>query len=735
MTTKNSQATVVREASRREVRGPGSRFAPSEPLSLELGVVERKRERVVPLGPAAGWALRCCVLLIALLLPFSSPGASDPVKRLERARVALSKDDAKGALKALKGLRKGPLADHASLLRARVLRQEGRLEEAIEAAREGLATEAPSEVRALLGQEEARAHLAQGDLLRAHRAQRQAWESSRIPERAAELMAELAQTYDAHALPGDALLLYRETWERWPLTEAADLAYVRSTELEKGTGASPPGPEQLLRLADRLRSAYRCSDAFGVYDRALAKDGIEPAARRKAEYGRADCLFAGKRYEEAIEAYARLAAGEPEEDQSELALARSHARNGNERLALRKLDLVARRADPVTRTRAQYLAAILAGPPESPQAQKRLRAVERQKAVPAFARLARWRLAWADFCASHYAAASKRLRLLAKGDLFDVEVQRALYWLAVAEMAQGNFEEGRAGLRRLVDGLPLSYYGFLAADRLGEPVSPMRSFLPDREEVSDDRSLVRAEWLSRAGFPELVRLELQSRVRTQPLGLGLRMQIARLFHPVGEHFRAVRVVVDGIGDALERGIDPAWREAWELAWPRPYRETVKRAAEEFGADPALVYAIMREESTYRAEVVSPVGARGLMQIMPPTGEQIATALGVPGFDAEWLFEPETSIRFGSYYLRELLHTFDDRPPLAIAAYNAGPEVVSTWAQDRDPSVTDVFVDSVPYAETRRYLRRVLRSYRVYGLVYGETAPAVASPQPEKATGR
>ncbi len=115
-----------------------------------------------------------------------------------------------------------------------------------------------------------------------------------------------------------------------------------------------------------------------------------------------------------------------------------------------------------------------------------------------------------------------------------------------------------------------------------------------------------------------MRLELESRVSQKPFSLDHRLRVASLLHPAGDPFSAVRVVVDSLGDSLARGIDPAWQEAWELAWPRPYRRNVEGAVAEFHTDERLVYAVMREESTYRADVVSPVGARGLMQIMPPT---------------------------------------------------------------------------------------------------------------------
>ncbi len=120
-----------------------------------------------------------------------------------------------------------------------------------------------------------------------------------------------------------------------------------------------------------------------------------------------------------------------------------------------------------------------------------------------------------------------------------------------------------------------------------------------------------------------------------------------------------------------------------------------------------------------------------MQIMPPTGARIAKALGVEGFDVESLFQPDTNIRFGAFYLAQLLRKFDGSLVLAIAAYNAGPEVVRNWAKEKDSALTDVFVDSVPYGETRRYLRKVLRSIRMYGLLYAGIHLSSEQSQPEQ----
>jgi soluble lytic murein transglycosylase len=650
---------------------------------------------------------------LALLAPVAGTATVPPGQALSRAHEAIQKGDRGRAIEVLAPLASSGVADHAALLRCRLLREEGELRQALDAARSGLALDPPSEVKTELYREETRTQLARGDILGAYRAQRSAWETTRSSKR-----LEVAEAFDEALLPGDALTLYRLVWTRWPLTDAAERAWERAERLEKATGASSPGTEALLGFAGALRTTGRCDFALGLYDRVLATEGLEPEMERRAEYGRADCLFALRRYEEAAGAYGVIVAEDSEEIRASIDLARSHARNGDVSVAVRQLDAVAKRADRIHSTRASYLAAILAGPPEQPDAAKRLRKIESQKYARGYARSARWRLGWSDLRAGNYEAALNRLRPLMRGEIFDIEVQRALYWVSVAEIEVGKVEQGRAGLRRIAEKLPLSYYGFLSAARLQEKPPLGESFLSPPEPFSGP-AVERAAQLLEAGFDDLASLELQSRVYKKVLTREERLSLSRLLHEVGDHFRAVRLMMDGFGGSLEQGIDPAWTEAWHLAWPRPFGPAVEEAAREFGADPALVYAVMREESHYRPDVVSPVGARGLMQIMPPTGQRIAEGLGDGSFEADRLFQPETNIRFASYYLRQLLQTFDGQRPLAIAAYNAGPEVVSSWARKHDPFALDTFVDSVPYSETRRYLRRVLRSYRVYELLYGE----------------
>ena len=125
---------------------------------------------------------------------------------------------------------------------------------------------------------------------------------------------------------------------------------------------------------------------------------------------------------------------------------------------------------------------------------------------------------------------------------------------------------------------------------------------------------------------------------------------------------------------------------------------------------------MREESGYRPKVVSPVGARGLLQIMRQTGADLAQRQGRKSFDPEELFDPRTNIGLGSFYLSELTRRFPTKLSASIASYNAGPHVVVDWIED-DQRSDDEWVESIPYSQTRSYVKRVLRSVQAYRLLY------------------
>ena len=156
---------------------------------------------------------------------------------------------------------------------------------------------------------------------------------------------------------------------------------------------------------------------------------------------------------------------------------------------------------------------------------------------------------------------------------------------------------------------------------------------------------------------------------------------------------------------------------WETKYPRPYYNSVADAAKYWGFDPLLTYSFMRAESFYNTHAKSHVGARGLMQIMPYTGHNISREISDSSFRPTDLFNPDISIYYGSFYISKLLNYYKGNLFQAVAAYNAERLKVDEWKTRCELCPDDVFVDSIPFRETRRYVKKVLKNYTLYKRIY------------------
>jgi soluble lytic murein transglycosylase len=160
------------------------------------------------------------------------------------------------------------------------------------------------------------------------------------------------------------------------------------------------------------------------------------------------------------------------------------------------------------------------------------------------------------------------------------------------------------------------------------------------------------------------------------------------------------------------------RAMWELAYPRAYSDSVDKYTKQFTVPTELVWGIMRAESSYRRDAISPVGALGLMQVMPFTGYKVATLVGDKEFKPPQLLEPDTAVKIGSRYLKRLMDRFDNTIPLVAAGYNAGPHRVKNWLVSFGTLETDEFIEHIPFLETRNYVKRVVSNAYVYSKLYG-----------------
>jgi len=160
---------------------------------------------------------------------------------------------------------------------------------------------------------------------------------------------------------------------------------------------------------------------------------------------------------------------------------------------------------------------------------------------------------------------------------------------------------------------------------------------------------------------------------------------------------------------------------WRYFYPFPYRQITIDYAEAYNLDPCLLAAIMKAESGFNSRAVSPKGARGLMQIMPDTGQWVARQLGNPAFNPDQLFEPATNIRFGAWYIADLKTEFNSDVVLVLAAYNGGRGNVQEWVSGKNLTGGNSTIEQIPFPETRNFVRKVLLYHRIYSHLYGREA--------------
>lgn len=164
---------------------------------------------------------------------------------------------------------------------------------------------------------------------------------------------------------------------------------------------------------------------------------------------------------------------------------------------------------------------------------------------------------------------------------------------------------------------------------------------------------------------------------------------------------------------------------WQYSYPKAYEKEVKYYTTKYqNVPPEFVWSIMRAETIYRPTAISPVGARGLMQVMPKTGRKLAGLIGEE-FHVDELANPNTSIRYGSYYLSRLMKKFNQKVPLVAASYNGGPHRVHAWMHYFGNLDMDEFIEHIPFSETRNYVKKVTKYFAIYNLLYHKKTDAVA----------
>jgi len=326
----------------------------------------------------------------------------------------------------------------------------------------------------------------------------------------------------------------------------------------------------------------------------------------------------------------------------------------------------------------------------------------------------------------------------------------ALLWMGKLRLSQGDPAAAEVAFEEASAADPLGYYGLRAADLSAAPLSS--PFPPDQNadyRTTTDQQIEAEEWLAGwLGLEDAVRLgELDPDLAAAPrLQRGLELwrlgrfgeakgelealryatrsdalvqyQLALLFRGIGLYRSSIlctaRVVYLSPADTVLNA--PVFIA--RLAYPIYYEELVLQNARQSGLTPLLVFALIRQESLFESLATSTASAHGLMQVIPPTGAQIAAELDwPPDYETADLYRPYVSLRFGTYYLAQQRDRFEGRIDVALAAYNGGPFRAVRWLESGgdDP---DLFLELVTLSEPRLYLQRIKEHFTVYRALYG-----------------
>ena len=324
---------------------------------------------------------------------------------------------------------------------------------------------------------------------------------------------------------------------------------------------------------------------------------------------------------------------------------------------------------------------------------------------------ARFRAAILAFASGRHRAAANELDSLLALHPTAEDGMAARYWMGRALLAIGDTATAMARWRTVAAEYPMSYYGMLAAERLGEfawaPPAMPDSFA-QFESLTD--AMARVDYLEKLGMDSEVRAELEILAEAADSSDERLLATAYLMREHGLISRAAQ-----LGWRAIRGSPSSDARAYRLVYPVVHREAIILESRRRNLDPALVTAIIRQESGFNPRATSSAGARGLMQMMPSVGRAVARSVDVPGWRTDLLYQPDINLQLGIRHLEAFISRYE--APYALAAYNAGESRLVRWLRRPGARDPELFVERIPFTETRDYVRVVLRNRAMYQALY------------------
>jgi soluble lytic murein transglycosylase len=309
----------------------------------------------------------------------------------------------------------------------------------------------------------------------------------------------------------------------------------------------------------------------------------------------------------------------------------------------------------------------------------------------------------------------------------------SLFWSGKLYDKRGDTAARDAKLQQVIAEYPYNYYAYRARQILGLPtVAPSEipggAAFPDIDgqlRSTNDSRIDAVRELMAVDLTRDATREMKTVAAAYPDNAGISFLLADIYVAGGEPFKANGILQRKFRQIVRHGGTNVPPRFWQILYPLNYWDTIRTEAERRSVDPYLLASIIRQESGFEPTVVSNAGAVGLMQIMPQEAARIASLAGIEGMTRERLFDPVENIAVGAAEYMQKLSAMNGNDVLAIAAYNAGETPVGRWLARTSIDDRDMFIESIPYAETRLYVKSVTRNRFEYRRIY-ESSTGVQS---------
>ena len=598
------------------------------------------------------------------------------------------------------------LADHATALHAQALFALKQYRAAADIATRAVRSSQAAALRRQMEKLAADALFEAGDLTAALAAYRQFSTRHSLGNDSVDARYQAALCREQLGEQAAALDEYRAVWLQHPAAPQAEKARQALKRLNQENAFTP---EELYQRATLLLAAGRANDAAWALA-SIPRNDLSDDLLTRIELKSGQASSKQRNYTLAQQFLARAALSRTPSirDEARLALARVEERTNQSEQSLARLLSLASERGPLAADALLEAGFVHKHAGRFSESNLLFERLARDFQTSELAGRASWEAAWSHYLAGELQAAADAFQRLLHNNEYR---ERSLYWYARTLMRQNKSESAELLYKQLLDEYPFGFYAAWRRNQQQQATGwePLTASLPEPSlPTGSDRILA----LVGCGLMEDARIELAA-LKTSSMNKQQAAGFARLHLLADDPHGAIVIFHQNRPERWERQALPFWA----LGYPRPYAELFSKHAATNRLPESLVLALAKAESSFRPAVKSPVGAIGLMQLMPTTARMTAGYKGSKPYNPLWLVDPEYNIRLGTKHLRELLDQFHQDTVFTLASYNAGAGAVNRWRKNFGSLERDEFIENIPYRETRDYVKKIVAHISVYQSLY------------------